>query len=262
MLKKIAIALVVLIIIAGGGLFYLRSNLDSLVRTAVEKYGSAATQTTVKLDKVKIVIVSGEASLGGLSVGVPAGFSSPKSLYLGEIAVKIDPQSIRGNGPIIIKDVLIDKPQITYEVNNAGENNLQALAKNAEAYASSLAGASGDAPKADDAGAAKKPARKVIINGLTIKDGQIGISQELLKGKVLSATLPTIHLTNIGKGEGGATPAEVANQLLGVITTSASKIASADLAKELGGQALDAAKGAAGSALDAVGGHVKGLFGN
>jgi hypothetical protein len=66
MFKKLLVGLFVLILILAGGLFYLGSNLDSIVRAAIEKVGTAATQATVSLDSVKIRPSAGTASLSGL----------------------------------------------------------------------------------------------------------------------------------------------------------------------------------------------------
>lgn len=260
MLKKLLAVFVVLILIVGAGIFFLGSNLDSLVRSAVEKYGTAATQTTVKLDGVKIALTSGEAGLSGLSVGSPAGFTADKSFFLGNISVKLDTSSVSGTGPIVIDEINIDKPQVTYEVNKSGDTNLQAIAKNAQNYAASLGGGkSGESKPAEDNGQ-KKPGRKLIIKSLTVNNGQISIIQPLLQ-KPLSAGLPTIHLTNIGKSEGGASPAEVAQQLIGAITNSASQIAASDLSKALGDNLKNAADGYLKAKSGDVGNQIKGLFG-
>jgi uncharacterized membrane protein len=80
MLKKIAIGIVVLLVIIAGAVYFLLSNLDSIVKAAIEKYGTAATQATVKLDSVKISLTSGEGRLNGLSVGNPKGFATPQAL--------------------------------------------------------------------------------------------------------------------------------------------------------------------------------------
>src|ERR1700722_6653051 len=108
MLKKIAIGVLVLIALLGGGLYYAYNNLDSYIRIAVEKYGTAATRTTVKLDSVKLSLTSGSGSLGGLSVGSPPGFSAKQSLNLGSISVKLDTGSVRGARQISIHQVHID----------------------------------------------------------------------------------------------------------------------------------------------------------
>jgi hypothetical protein len=254
MLKKIAIGVVVLLLLIAGGVYYLFSNLDSYIKAAIEKYGTAATQAEVKLDSVKISITSGEGALNGLTVGNPKGFATPQALYLGTISVKLDTSSVTGTGPIIIHEIVIDKPQVTYEVTNTGDSNLQTIQKNAMTYA----GVSGGSTSGSGGGSASSGGqeRKVIITDLYVRDGQIGISQALLKGKTLSTPLPTIHLSNIGKDSGGASPAQVAQQVISSITASASKAANIDLSKELG-----TLKDAAGGGASGVSDQLKGLLG-
>ncbi len=253
MMKKILIGIALLIAIIGVGTYYLGANLDSIVRAAVEKYGTAATKTDVTLDKVTIILSSGEASLSGLSVGKPQDFEAKKSLYLGSIEVQIDTKSLTGTGPIVIKSINIDKPQVTYEINNRGESNFQTIMRNTQAYAESVKGGKKEA-KISDSADKSGPGRKIIINDLTIRNGQIAISQPMLKGKQLSADLPVIHLTNIGRDEGGTTPADVAQKILGAISNGAAQVASSQLAKELGSNLQKAGEG--------VGSQIKGLFGN
>jgi hypothetical protein len=83
-----------------------------------------------------------------------------------------------------------------------------------------------------------------------------------LKGKVLSADLPVIHLTNIGRNEGGTTPADIAEKVLGAISDSAGQVASSSLTKELRSRLEKAGEGAVGGTVKDVGGQIKGLFGN
>jgi len=264
MLKKIAIGVVILLVIIAGGVYFLFSNLDSIIKAAIEKYGTAATQADVKLDSVKLSITSGEGSLNGLTVGNPKGFSAPKAIYMGTISVKLDTSSVTGNGPIVIREIVIEKPQVTYEATNTGDSNLQTIQRNTMAYAGASgtggsagsAGSGGSASTSSTGGGNSSQERKVIINDLYVRNGQIGISHALLAGKTLAADLPTIHLSNIGKDKGGASPAEVAQQVLGSITASASKVASADLTKQLG-TLKDSLGGGAGN----IPGQVKGLLG-
>jgi len=267
MLKKIAIGVVVLLLVIAGGVYYLFSNLDSIIKAAIEKYGTAATQAEVKLDSVKLSISSGEGSLNGLTVGNPKGFSTPQALSLGTISVKLDTSSVTGNGPIVIKEIDIEKPQVTYEVTNSGDSNLQTIQRNTMAYAGGSSGGGSTASSSGPGSSGGGQERKVIISDLYIRDGDIGISHALLKGKTLSAPLPTIHLTNIGKDSGGATPAQVAQQVIGSITASASKAANIDLSKELGslkdaaGAGAASLKDAAGNAGGGLSDQVKGLLG-
>jgi hypothetical protein len=278
MLKKIAIGVVVLLVVIAGGAYYLFSNLDSIIKAAIEKYGTAATQAEVKLDSVKLSIASGEGALDGLTVGNPKGFTTPRALNLGSIAVKLDTSSVTGNGPIVIKEIDIEKPQVTYEVTSNGDSNLQTIQRNAMAYGGASGGGGGNASaggggtgnaggggNGNTGGGGQE--RKLVITDLYIRDGEVGITHALLKGKTLSAPLPTIHLSNIGKDKGGATPGQVAEQVLGSITASASKVASVDLQKELGslkdvvGSGAGSLKDAAGSGGAGISDQVKGLLG-
>lgn len=261
MIKKIAIGVAALLVIIAGVAYFLFSNLDSIIKAAIEKYGTAATQAEVRLDSVKLSIAAGEGSLNGLSVANPKGFSSTKAIYLGKISVKLDTSSVTGGGPIVIPEIVIEKPQIAYELANDGGSNLQTIQKNAVAYAGAssgtqpASGAGSGSSASSTSGSNAGQERKVIINDLYIRDGQVGISAALLPGKTLTAGLPTIHLTNICKDKGGATPAQVAEQVLVSITSTAAKVASTELTKQLG-----SLKGIPGAGGD-IGNQVKGLLG-
>ncbi len=244
MLKKIGIGVVVLLIVIAGGFYYLYSNLDAYIKAAIEKYGSEATQASVTLDKVTISITSGEGGLTGLVVGNPKGFATPRAITVGSIVLKLDTSTVTGSGPIVIKEIDIDKPQVTYEVGNSGTSNLSTIQNNAQAYA----GGGGGSTTASGG-----QQRKLIINDLYVRDGQIGISATVLQGKTLNAPLPTIHLTNIGKSSNGATAGQVASDILGAITSEAAKVGSSQLAQSITSSVTGAGQGATGA--------IKGLFG-
>ena len=59
MLKKILIGLGVVVLLLAAGAWFGFSNLDRIVRAAVEKYGTLAAQTEVKLDRVHLSITTG-----------------------------------------------------------------------------------------------------------------------------------------------------------------------------------------------------------
>jgi hypothetical protein len=242
MLKKIGIGVVVLLIIIAGVGYYLFSNLDSYIKAAIEKYGSQATQASVTLDSVVVSLTSGEGGLVGLSVGNPKGFATPHAITVGAITLKIDTSTVTGSGPIVIKEIDVDKPQVTYEIGNSGGSNLDAIQKNTEAFA----GSSGSSSAPTTGGGQE---RKLIINDLYVRDGQIGVSATVLQGKAVNAPLPTIHLTDIGKASNGATAAQVANQVLG-----ATKVGSSALTSSL-------TSGVTGAGSNATG-ALKGLFGH
>jgi hypothetical protein len=237
MLKKVLIGIaalvIVLIVAVGGGVYYLYSNLDAIVKAAIESYGGDATQTKVSVQTVKLSLTSGEGSISGLVVGNPSGFATPQSLSLGSVSMKVDTASVTKlasdpKAPVVIKEVVIASPAITYERGTSG-GNLEKIQENVSRYA----GLDKSKPAAKPA-AGGKDEQKLIIENLYVRDGQIAISHSALQGKTLSSGLPTIHLKDIGKDKGGATPAEIADKVLGSITQQAAKVASIDLDKSLG----------------------------
>lgn len=270
MLKKIligvAVLAVVLIVAIGGGVYYLYSNLDSIVKAAIETYGGNATQAKVSVQTVNISLTSGEGSISGLVIGNPQGFATPQSLSLGSVSVKVDTGSVTKmasdpKSPLVIKEVAINAPSITYERGTSG-GNLEKIQENVSRYAG--------LDKAKKPAAESKDEPKFIIENLYVRDGRIGISHTALQGRTLSSGLPTIHLKDIGKDKGGASPAEIAERVLGSITQQASKIASVDLDKALGqikGVVTDQLKGAGDQvknlpgAVAPVGDRLQGILG-
>jgi hypothetical protein len=241
MVKKIIIGVVVLLVVVAGGLFYLYSNLGSYIKAAIETYGSQATQAKVTVDSVKLSATDGQGSISGLVIGNPAGFNGPQSMSLGLVSLTVDTGSITQN-PVIIKQVVINAPQVNYERSGLTTGNLEKIRDNVTSYTNAQRGQpSGGSPQPSPGpstgGApppAEKDARKVIINELSIRDGKVSVSATQLQGRTLSANLPAIQLHDIGKAKGGATPAEVAQAVLGAITNEASKVAVAELQKSLG----------------------------
>ncbi|HUY69142.1 MAG TPA: hypothetical protein VMV79_07560 [Alphaproteobacteria bacterium] len=256
MMKKLMIGLAALIVIVGIGAYFMWANIDHIIKVAVERYGSAATQSEVSLGGVTLELASGQGSLNGFRVANPKGFSSGTALSVGSIAVQLDTSSLRGSGPIVIRSVAIDKPQVIYELADNGASNLQTIANNTRAYAAAMSG-----PQArNETTNSNGPGRKIVIDDLVVRGGEVSVSQTMLKGRSLSAPLPVIRLTNIGKASGGATAAQVADEVLGVITREASQVA----ASQFTGQLTGAVKGAVGGAVKdvgGVGGQLKSLIG-
>ncbi|HTY65352.1 MAG TPA: hypothetical protein VMU01_02310 [Rhizomicrobium sp.] len=278
MLKKILIAVVVLVVVVAGAVYLLYSNLGPILKAGIEKYGSQATQSQVKVDSVTLSASSGQGTITGLVVDNPKGFTTPHAMELGSIAVTINPSTVTQN-PVEVTAVTISAPHITYE---QGENggNLQKLQQNVTQYAGGSASAkspSGQAPKPGSTpaqpatGSSSAPAagpstgnqaqaeRKLIIDKLDVTDGQVTVAASLLKGKTLTTSLPAIHLTDIGKKEGGATPAQVAQLVISAISEQAAKAATSELQKAVGGAAGQQLKQLQDKAPD-VGSQLKGLL--
>ncbi len=251
---------VVLVLVVGIGGYYLVSNLGSIIVTAVERYGSEVTQTQVSLANAEVDITTGEGALSGLKVGNPSGFQTDSAIALGEISVKLDTNSVTEQ-TIVVKEIAVTQPEVTYEVGEAG-SNIDAIRRNVEAFAASQGGGGGtsggsEQPASEDGGAE----RKLVIDDLYIRGGTVNVSATFLQGETLSAVLPEIHLTDIGKGSGGATPQQVVELIVAALGDQTGKVISGmnldalrqgatGLLKQGTGAATEAVGGAAGEALD------------
>lgn len=234
MLKKILLGVVALVVIAGVAFYFLYANLGALIAAAIEKYGSEATQAQVRVESVTLSATSGSGSISGLVVGNPAGFATPSAFELGTISLQVDIATLASN-PVVIKEIVIAGPKVTYE-RGASTGNLETIRDNLRRYA----GSDTARPPAPAAGspAAEGEARKVIIENLYVRDGEVVVSATALKGRTLSTRLPAIHLRDIGKESGGATPAQVAQRVVGAMAEEAARAGLADLnrsLRELGG---------------------------
>ncbi len=260
MRKIILIAVAALVVIIGGAVFFLFSNLDSIVKTAIETVGSKVAGVKVSVAEVKITLTDGRATIRGLKVANPSGFKTPTAFSLGEITVGIDTGTIQSN-PIVIKEITVLAPEVTYEIGGPGGSNIDAIQKNVQSFTAANGGG-GTAEAQKPAAAAPAPAadqkdqKKLVITLLQLKDGKLTLATALPGGKA-TAPLPGVTLHDIGKNSGGATGAQVASQLLDAVSKSAMKSVSS-----IGiGSLVDGATSGVGNAATGGVTAVKGLFG-
>jgi len=273
MVKKIIIGVVVVLVVAAGGLYFLYSNLGSIIKAAIEKYGSEATQAQVTVNSVTLSATSGQGAITGLVIGNPQGFSAPRSFELGSVSLTVDTSTITQN-PVVIKEVVITGPKVTYEQGNSG-GNLQKIQQNVMQYAGGSAtakaspGSSGGnqtpppSSSSSSSGGAAKAERKLIIDKLDVTGGEVTATATMLQGRTVKTSLPAIHLTDIGRKEGGATPAEVTQRIISAISDQAAKAAVAELQKSFGnvGGAVQDQLNKAGSGAGGAADRLKGLLG-
>jgi len=229
-MKKILLIVVALVVIAGGAAYYLLSNLDSLIKEAVEKYGTEITKAEVALNKVELSPTSGEGALHGLKVGNPAGYKTDSAFRLGTVSVNVDTATITED-PVVIKEIVVDGPEVTYEMGGDAGSNVDQLKKNVEDYVDPGGGESKDSG-----------GPKLIIENLYIKNGKVNVSATALGGKKLGSSLPDLHLKDIGKEKKGATPGEVAQKIMDSL--------SGGIGQAVSGLGLDKLKGAVTEGVD------------
>ena len=254
MRKLLIIGGVVLSVIVGDAV-YLFSSLDSIVKKVIEEVGTQVTGVKVSVGGVKISLSEGKASITGLSVANPPGFSSDPAIKLGEISVALDTGSLNKN-PIVVKDVLIGAPAVAYELGSGG-SNLDAIQRNVQAFTAPKGGASKAEAKAEPAKTGdKSEEKKVVIEHLAITGGQVKLAAGGIPGAATTATLPKIEMRDIGKESSGASASQVAQKLLEAIVNGAVK-ASTNFGNVLGNVGDKAKALIPGDA----GGALKGLLG-
>lgn len=201
-MKKVILAIAVIVLLAAvGGIYYLYANLDSLVAAAIEKYGSQATQTSVQVSNVDIRPTEGSASIGGLTVANPEGYSTPHAFTLKDIGTRVDFKN-SSRDRIVIDEITIDDPEIFYEINRERETNLVELKNNI----------TGGKPETRPQEEATTELPNLVIRRLSFTGGNVHANIAPLN-KQYDLQLPAIRMTNLG-GENGAPPAEIARQIL------------------------------------------------
>ena len=215
--KKITIFVVVLILVVAGGVFFLVGNLDSLVKKAIEEYGSEAAGTAVTVASVHIDLGQATGTVRELNVASPPGFNGKTLFRLGEVTLKLDPASLTGSQPTV-DEIRIVAPQLRFEVNAVGRTNLAV-------FRQGVAAGSGT-----ESGTATQP--RLLVKKLTIADAGADIDLTAVGGKTYTGKLPPLTMTDLG-GQKGVTP----KQLGRIVMTALAD----QLQKEAARRGIDAA---------------------
>lgn len=265
-IKIVSISIAVVAAIIIGALVYVYSSLDSIVKAAVESIASDMTQTEVTLNEVEISPTTGEGALRGFRMTNPEGYQSDKAFQFDEISVKIDVTSLTED-VVRINEIRITAPNITYELGKDG-SNIDTINKNAQGYSA------GDGDDSAEESGGEGP--EFIVEHLYLNDGEVNITGGPLGDKEVGTALPDIHLTDIGKNDNGASPAEIIQAALGAVTKKISgTVSNVDLSSvveglgegaktvtdTVGGAAEGAGEGVKGAA-EGAGEALKGLLGD
>lgn len=239
-MKKILLVLAVLAVVVVAALFFIGSNLDGIVKKAVETAGPPITQTTLTLDGVSLSPRSGSGALKGLTLGNPTGYSSPYAIKLGEAKLEVDPASVLTD-KIHVRSIAVTGPQITIE-GGIGDNNLKKILANIDSFtAGEKSGATSNTG----------PKKKLQVDDFLLSGAKVDVKFALLGGQPLSVTLPDIHLTNLGTSGDGITPGELSKKVFSAVFEQVIPAVTAQLGK-LGNLGKEFGKGAMGNAKGAV----------
>ena len=214
-LKIIAIIVGLLVLIIVGVGVYFAYNTNRLIEAGVESLGSRYLGAPVSLGGVDFSWAEGRGTLSGLEIGNPEGYEGPFAFRLDTVTVVIDPAASTAE-TIVLKQVTMDGAQVAAEVKASGETNLQTLMSNLERETGGSDATEGAAE--DDV--------EVIVDRLDFTGGLAHISAPIL-GQQTETKLPDLHLTDVGRKEGGVTAAEVVRQVLEPVTRAVLRDAAA-----------------------------------
>jgi uncharacterized protein involved in outer membrane biogenesis len=176
--------------------------LCSIIKQAVETGGPRFTQTTLKLGRASLSLLSGSGALQGIVLGNPAGYQTAFAIKVAQTELGVQPGSLLSD-KIHITHLHVLGPEINFE-GGLTENNLSQILDNVK----SATGASKE--PAQSSGATKK----LLVDEFTVTGGKIYVTTALTGGQPLTVDLPDIRFTNLGQGADGLTAADLAERLL------------------------------------------------
>ena len=202
----VLLVLALLVLAAGGALWWLYASRDAIIKRAIESYGPQLTGVSVKVGSVKLEPLDGRGAIRGLEVGNPKGFKAPHALSLGEMRLAVDPASLAAE-VVHIREVSLEAPSISYE-RGANGDNLSAIQEHIE---SSL-------PKGK-----KSPERRFIIDRVQVRKARVSYAG------AVNVDVPDLQLRDLGKKAGGATAAEITREIWSAVTRQALAAAPASI---------------------------------
>src|SRR5262245_148640 len=258
-MKKLILWLGIILVVLVIAVFVIGvAYLPQAIKAGVETVGPKVTKVDVKLDEVKLSLFSGSGQIKGLVVGNPKDFKSAQAIGVGSAALEIDSKSLLSD-KIVVKKVEVLSPNITFELGPNG-NNLQKILDNVQEATGG--GGTNAAPKPESKPESEKPAKKLQVNDLVIKDAKVRLSAEALGLKSVETTIPDIHLQNLGTGPDGITAGELANLVIGAIEKESAQAATEklpDLAKHAT-EELSKATGLSTNQIQSIGKGIGDLF--
>ena len=277
--RQIKSFLYVLLLIGGLtaiGMMIFALSFATLVKTGVEKMAPQILGVPATLEDVDLSLLGGsviQVDLKQLTIDNPKGYETAHAISLPHVRVLVNWMSLLGE-TVVIKDVLIEKPLVTFERLNLG-NNLRDIQNNVTRNTRSdlddgPAGAHEDDDEDEDEDEDwEESETRVHIERVMLKGAEANVS--LLWGKrgVMRLPLPDLELHDIGKASGGASLREASSQIFSAVYKAVFKSVTqpGELIPEGIRQLIDAAKnlgktaGKTGEALEDAGKKLlKGLF--
>jgi uncharacterized protein involved in outer membrane biogenesis len=247
-LKFVALLLVVVAVVGVAALLVFPGR---IVKHGIETFGPKLTGAPVTVEAVHLSIRTGTLTIKKLVVGNPPEFNTDSAISLHRVHLVIDPRSLFDD-TLVVREVLIERPRITYEMGLTG-SNIGKLLDNLDAATAGPEDSAKPTIKPADA----KPGKQVVIDHVLVSDASVRLSAKLAGGLAAPIPLPDIELHDVGREkEGGVSIVDatlrVAKAVVGTVTsavTGTGKLLDKG-AVAVGSLAVDGAKAAGDLAVD------------
>lgn len=215
-MKKILVILLIVLIAISGLLFFLKNNLDEIVREIIVTSVSDATQSSVSLAQVKLNLKEGVGALNNYQQGNPEGFQTKYAFRFDQAELDIDVGTILDD-VVIIERVFINHANIVYEFND-GKTNFVELKKNIDKNTKKKNSDQKNKPVEEQEKTSSQSktqqSKKIIIRSFEMINTEVEAAMPFASSQTLSVQLPNIKLTNIGAKENGLLADELMKVLL------------------------------------------------
>ncbi|AKO64411.1 hypothetical protein VI34_00080 [Methylophilales bacterium MBRSG12] len=204
-MKKLLVIFLIGLIAIAGLLFFLKDNLDEIVREIIVTSVSDATDTNVSLAQVKLNLKEGVGVLNNYQQGNPEGFQTKYAFRFDQAELEIDVGTILDD-VVIIERVFINHADIVYEFND-GKTNFVELKKNIDKKTKKKNSDQKNNPVVDQkknlSQSKTQQSKKIIIRSFEMINTEVEAVMPFASSQTLSVQLPNIKLSNIGAKENG-----------------------------------------------------------
>lgn len=218
----------VLVILVGVVAVFVVSNLDGLVKDAIETVGTQVVGSPVRVEGVSIQLKEGRGAISGIRIANPPGFPSGNAFELQRIELALDIPNLTRD--LVTIDSIIVTGAAINAIQGSSGNNLQTLLDNIRRSSKDSA----------DTSSSETTQPKLRIGEFRFEDASVSVS---LPAANLNRTakIPNVILRDIGKQGGGVTAAEAARQILEPLTRRALEASTGISKEELEQRARDEA---------------------
>ncbi len=233
-MKKLATVVIVLLVVVAGAGWYFLSNLDRIVAETIEAEGTRAMGTNVRVQDVSIQLRNGTASIGGLTIANPEGYSNPYAFELNKISIEIEYDTLD------VVRIHVREPRIVAEargLNNNFSDILDQMPEPAQTSSVTAPGETDDAgseSEAADVGEAESPAV------LTIHLIEIDEATVILESDILDETREFV-MGKISMRDVSGTSDQVARHISRELLAAVSRQVIIEVAKAQAGEELNRA---------------------